>query len=61
MDDKIKLYATAYNCGYTKPEALIRNAVNKKTFHMGWAQRENKYCYAEISVAFINNTHQDND
>jgi hypothetical protein len=54
-NDKLKFFAAAYNCGYTKPYHAILNIIEKETFHLGWATRGQLYCYANISAYFYSN------
>ena len=51
--DKVKFYATAYNCGFSNSEAYIRQQMNATTFHTGLIKSENHYCYAEIAAYYF--------
>jgi hypothetical protein len=51
--DKVKFYATAYNCGFSNNEAYIRQQMNATTFHTGLIKSDNHYCYAEIAAYYF--------
>jgi hypothetical protein len=51
-EEKLKFYATAYNFGYRKSFESIYNAINKNSFHLGWSNHGELYCYADISVQY---------
>lgn len=53
--EKLKFYATAYNCGYTKPYEEINKVISKKYFHLGWTNWGERYCYADISLYYACN------
>lgn len=49
--EKIKFYATAYNCGYWNSEKYIQNLLKKNLFYTSVIP-SNRYCYADISQEF---------
>jgi hypothetical protein len=56
--EKLKFYATAYNCGYTLTEAIIEERINRKTFYTTISKSAPYYCYAEIARDFFERIHQ---
>jgi len=48
-EEKLKFYATAYNCGYQKPKKEVNSFLARRFFHTGLSSMSTKYCYAEIS------------
>lgn len=48
-EDKIKFFATAYNCGYWKSKKEIELFKSKKLFHRGFSLTSTKYNYADIA------------
>jgi hypothetical protein len=48
-EQKIKFFATAYNCDYTKSKKEIEAFQSKKFFHTGLSMASAKYNYADIS------------
>ncbi|GHN00144.1 hypothetical protein WSM22_16330 [Cytophagales bacterium WSM2-2] len=53
-EERIKLYSSAYNCGYWKSREEIRAFQSKKFFHTGLSIASKKYCYAEVAWYFFN-------
>jgi hypothetical protein len=51
-DDKLIFYSTAYNTGYFKDEAVIRNEITKKRFYLGMDATSAKYSYSDISLSY---------
>ncbi len=47
--EKIKFFATAYNCGYWKSKKEIDSYLLKKFFHTGLSVTSSKYNYADIA------------
>jgi len=47
--EKIKFFATAYNCGYWKSRSEIQSFQTKKFFHIGLSIMSTKYNYADIA------------
>jgi hypothetical protein len=48
-EEKIKFFATAYNCGYWKSRKEIESFQSKKFFHSGFSITSTKYNYANIA------------
>lgn len=48
-EEKIRFFATAYNCGYWKPREEIESFQSKKFFHTGLPIASTKYNYADIA------------
>jgi hypothetical protein len=48
-EDKIKFFATAYNCGYWKSRKEIGSFQSKKFFYTGFSITSTKYNYADIA------------
>jgi len=48
-EEKIKFFATAYNCGYWKSKQEIDSFQSKKFFHAGLSITSTKYNYADIA------------
>jgi len=48
-EEKIRFFATAYNCGYWKSEHEIKSFLSKKFFHTGLSFTSTKYNYADIA------------
>jgi hypothetical protein len=51
---KLKFFATAYNCGYTKPEPVIRKKMKEKHFHTALLRSDVCYNYGDIALDFYN-------
>lgn len=51
-DEKLAFYATAYNAGYFKDEAVIREEMRKARFYTGLDGNGRKYRYSEVAVGF---------
>jgi hypothetical protein len=47
--DKLKFYATAYNCGYTNTAQVIRQNMRKSTFHTAIFSSDVRYNYGDIA------------
>jgi|WetSurSiteA1Bulk_404760.scaffolds.fasta_scaffold05654_3 hypothetical protein len=47
--EKLKFYAAAYNCGYSKPESFIRQKMKECHFHTAVFSAARLYNYAEIA------------
>jgi len=56
---KLKYYATAYNTGFLKPDAEIRNSQLKSYFPYGPKFTDEQYKYADVSEYFIVYTYSD--
>lgn len=52
--DKLRFYATAYNFGFLRPEKMITNFQNTKTFPYG-INKKNALRFADFSIDFCNN------
>jgi hypothetical protein len=52
QSEKLKYFATAYNCGFTNPESYINKMILQKHFTTDFFTDENTkyYCYADIAV-----------
>jgi hypothetical protein len=50
-EDKLKFYASAYNCGYWFSEKYIRQKVDQKFFYPSLLPLH-RYCYSEISLDY---------
>lgn len=48
-EEKIRFFATAYNCGYWKSTTDIESFQSKKFFHTGFSINSTKYKYADIA------------
>jgi len=48
-EEKIRFFATAYNCGYWKSRKEIQSFQPKKFFHTGLSIASTKYNYADIA------------
>jgi len=48
-EEKIKFFATAYNCGYWKSHEEIKSFQSKKFFHIGLLITSTKYNYPAIA------------
>lgn len=55
--EKLRFYATAYNCGFTKSAQEIRSKMNSCFFSTEFIPVEDTklYCYSDISVFFFEN------
>lgn len=53
-NEKIRLYATAYNYGFTKPEKEITKYQSIKAFPYGERINTEKFAFADFSIDFIN-------
>ncbi|MGC4020910.1 MAG: hypothetical protein QM734_02705 [Cyclobacteriaceae bacterium] len=52
-EEKIKFFASAYNCGYQRPKSEIESYQSKKFFYTGIPILSTKYCYADIALYFF--------
>jgi hypothetical protein len=52
--EKLRFYATAYNCGYTKPESVIRKKMKENHFHTALISSDVCYNYANIALEYYN-------
>ena len=52
-EEKLKFFATAYNCGYQKTKKEIASYATKKFFYTGIPVLSTKYCYADIALYFF--------
>ncbi|MDD3688300.1 MAG: hypothetical protein PHE56_16270 [Bacteroidales bacterium] len=52
QSEKLKYFATAYNCGFTNTESHIKKMISQKHFSTDFFTDENTkyYCYADIAV-----------
>jgi hypothetical protein len=50
--DKLRFYATAYNCGYTQSEKEIRQQMKRRYFHTSIFKSTTCYNYSNISAAY---------
>lgn len=57
LPDKLKYFATAYNCGYWKNPETILSEMTKKRFHTSLFETPDKYNYSDISWYFYQKTH----
>lgn len=53
-NEKIKFYATAYNCGFTNSEAYIKSMTNKKIFTINTLKTGPYYRYSAIAAYYYN-------
>lgn len=51
MEEKIRFYATAYNCGFNKPESFLNAMLYKKFFRITETSTDS-YNYATIAVSY---------
>lgn len=51
-EEKIKFYASAYNCGFEQPDDTITAFATKRLFPFGEDQADLNYAYAEIAATF---------
>lgn len=56
VEEKIKFYATAYNCGYMHSEAYIRSKMVLNSFYTTLISSSIRYNYSDISVDYFKNT-----
>ena len=54
--EKLRFYATAYNCGYTNPEPVILQHMQKNYFHTAVFSSDIRYCYCDIASAYYIST-----
>lgn len=54
IPEKLRFYATAYNCGYTRKAEMILKSMEKSTFHNAIFNSEVKYNYADIALDYYN-------
>lgn len=52
-EEKLKFYATAYNCGYQHSETYIRSKMNINSFHTELFTSTLKYNYSDISASYL--------
>ena len=50
--DKIKFYSTAYNCGFTNPDRVIKEFYNLKFFPSRKLGYKHYFQYGNISICF---------
>jgi len=50
--EKLRFYATAFNCGYASGEKAIRKKMGLRRFHIQWIFAKTLYNYADVSVFF---------
>ena len=50
--EKLRFYATAYNCGYTKPEPAIRRKMQESHFHTALLRSDVCYNYGDIALEY---------
>jgi hypothetical protein len=50
--DRIRFLATAYNCGYDRPESYIRRQMSRKYFPIGNGWARSACNYASVSLAW---------
>lgn len=55
--DKIKFYATAYNCGFNKSNSVIQKFYNLKLFPSKKLGYKDHFQYGEISIYFYKKNH----
>lgn len=53
-EEKLKFYATAYNCGYWLPEQKIISYSNSKLFNIGFANSPESFSYSSLACSFYN-------
>ena len=56
ITDKLKFYATAYNCGYTNPEQVILQNTKKRNFHTALFRCDERYNYGDIASTYYIST-----
>jgi hypothetical protein len=54
--EKLRFYATAYNCGFTNPEQVILQHIKKSYFHTAVFSSDKTYCYSDIASAYYTST-----
>jgi len=52
--EKLRFYATAYNCGYAKPESAIRRKMQESHFHTALFRSDGCYNYSDIALEYFN-------
>ncbi|POY39315.1 hypothetical protein C3K47_02115 [Solitalea longa] len=52
-EEKLRFYATAYNCGYKKPLAYIQQMQNQSYYDISISGLGKKYKYADISTYYF--------
>ncbi len=52
---QIRLYASAYNFGFTKPLSQIQNWQNKQFFPYGKNYHGKQFAFSDLSIVFLNN------
>jgi len=50
--EKLRFYATAYNCGYAKTETAIRKKMKESHFHTALLRSDVCYNYSDIALEF---------
>lgn len=51
--EKIRFLATAYNCGFRRPQKQIENRLNKATFPFGSQYKGAQVAYGDLAVEFL--------
>lgn len=49
-EQKVSFAASAYNCGWYKPVAIIQTYIGKAYYHLKPWDAEEKYCFADVAV-----------
>lgn len=55
-EDKVRFYATAYNCGYSHSTDYIKKMSTGKYFHVSLFKGSEVYNYADISLHYLNSS-----
>lgn len=51
--ERVRFYATAYNCGFTKPVKEIESWLTKRAFPYGAQYKGSQVVYADIAIEFL--------
>ena len=53
-EEKLKFYATAYNCGYVQSEKYLHSKIEKVSFYVSVFNSTTRYNYADIAASYFN-------
>jgi hypothetical protein len=53
MREKVRFYATAYNCGYSNPAEVILSRMDESYFHTSLFPGSERYNYADIALCYF--------
>jgi hypothetical protein len=57
--EKVRFYATAYNCGFDFPETYIRQMMHRKFFTIKHLKQPPYYAYADVAVSYYQKQKKD--